>query len=510
MIDDNAHAVAAEAAPLYDIWRRALPNTATHSLVSAAIEATRDVRRRPSNGKPPRNRKPADQKMYDTLAHGVVCALVHRALTLPGGWTRVPLAHQRAGGAAASRYSSSGLTRSLPGFVRALEDRGWLELVPGYLGRTERVQSIMRSTPALVHEVQHRGCKLTDFTTDASQELIVLKGRKPAGRDGRGRTFAAPWIDYPDTSETKRMRLDMEEVNAWLASAPLDYIERGTGVDAIGDRRMRRVFNNGSFAEGGRLFGGFWLPMSMCAEKAKRRDTPWRAHIRIEGEPIVAVDFVSMFIRLLYAKAGVQPPSGDLFSGIEGLGPEHRVGVKKVMHALLFTDRGLSKLPRGTRVYLPKGIHVRTLLKSINRRHKPVAHLFSTGIGMTLFRLESDIMLEVLKGCRAENVWALPVHDAILVADSRAEDATRIMLAAFKAVTGFDAEVGEPKQPGIDTPELDTMPEEMEDGEEDYFRVADLVKDGHRELAGKLLIDCEADLAARRLPEAPTVEAEYR
>jgi hypothetical protein len=354
----------------------------------------------------------------------------------------------------------------------------------GYLGQKERIPSTMRASPWLRRQVQAMGCQLSDFTRDPDQERIILKGRKPEGRDGRGRQFAAPWIDYVDTPETERMRSEMRELNSWLAEADIDCTLTGAGIDPIGDRDLRRVFNNGSWAEGGRLAGGFWSNMSMSPDKGQL----WRGHIRIEGEPIVALDFVAMFMRLLYVVAGVQPPSGDLLAGIEGLGPEHRIGVKRIVYSMLFQEGELTRCPRGARPFLPKGSHIKSLVRSIKKRHDPVADLFGTGMGMRLFRLESNILLEVLRQCRAAGFVALPVHDAILVAESRAEAAREAMLAGFESVTGFRGEVGEPKRPEAGAAELETMPmpdevRNLEDDPHELKRVEELMRLDERDLA---------------------------
>jgi len=507
----------ASAAPHYDSWRRAIPGTGSHQLVMAAIEATADLRTRPAAHRDAkqRKRKPADQRTYETLAHAVVSALVHRELTLPGGWTRVPLAHQRTGlrnRDKAPRYRSPAMSRALPAFVHALARRGWLFLEKGRMAQRERVPSIMRASYRLQKQIEALGCQLTDFTRDPDQELIVLKGRRPEGRDGRGRPRAAEWLDYEDTPEhVARLRAEMHELNTWLAEADLDYVRPGVGVDPIGDRTLRRFFNNGTFTEGGRLVGGFWSTMSMSADK----DKPWRGHIRIEGQPVVALDFVSMFVRLLYCVAGVQPPKGDLFAGIEGVGPEHRLGVKRVMYSLLFIEGELTRCPRGARPFLPKGSHIKTLVRNIQQRHAPVAHLFGTGVGMKLFRVESDILLEVLRQCRAGGFAALPIHDAILVAESRAEDAKRAMLKGFKKVTAFRGEIGAPKRPADCAAELETMPmpedvlRDLGDDPDAFKRVKELLAMGQRDLA--LLFAAESLERQHPLgaPDSPDAEGDW-
>jgi hypothetical protein len=496
--------------PPYDQWRRAHPGTGTFQLVEWAIELTADLRTRSNDGRPPkRKRKAADQEMYEALVNALVSALVHRELAKKGGWTQVPLSHSRLGTlprGKGGRYRSLAMSRSLPQVVDLLAVRNWLILKRGTPGTKERIQSTMRATRALVQQMEAYGCKLSDFAIDPAQELIILKGRKPVGRDGRGRSLPAPWLDYVDTRETLRMRAEMQQLNAWLAIVDLDYMMPDQGVDHVGGRTLRRIFNNGTFDEGGRMTGGFWIETTM----KPRTTRPWRGHIRISGEPVVVVDFNSMFLRLLYAEAGVQAPAGDLYADIEGLtadGAPHREGAKKLISAMYFKSGDVGRKPKGSRIFLPKKLHVRKLVANIKRRHAPVAHLFGGNIGFRLFRRESDIMLETLRQCREEGLVALPIHDAVLIAESRADDAKRIMLSAFERVTGFKAEVGKPKRPDEAAEELDTeyAPEDVKQPEDDPYRWDNIVaieKEGERWLAEIMAKEFEADRPITHSPDA--------
>ena len=95
----------------------------------------------------------------------------------------------------------------------------------------------------------------------------------------------------------------MREVNAAILGADIEC--RGSAVAHISERPgaamaslvtqhhrvMRRIFN-GSYEEGGRLFGGFWQTMPR-PDRFKR--------IRICGEPVALVDYGQLFLRLAYA-----------------------------------------------------------------------------------------------------------------------------------------------------------------------------------------------------------------
>ncbi|GLR93605.1 hypothetical protein GCM10007858_12320 [Bradyrhizobium liaoningense] len=65
-------------------------------------------------------------------------------------------------------------------------------------------------------------------------------------------------------------------------------------------------------------------------------------------------------------------------------------------------------------------------------KHAPIAHLFGKGLGFQLMRIESDMLIEVLTELSAARVTALPLHDAVLVAEAHAGVAQETMGAVFQ------------------------------------------------------------------------------
>ena len=74
----------------------------------------------------------------------------------------------------------------------------------------------------------------------------------------------------------------MTDINAWLSTA--DITCSHPQVDPA-HRRLRRIFNNSDFAQGGRLYGGFWQAMSSDARQE---------HILIEDDWCVELDYGQM------------------------------------------------------------------------------------------------------------------------------------------------------------------------------------------------------------------------
>ena len=68
---------------------------------------------------------------------------------------------------------------------------------------------------------------------------------------------------------------------------------------------------------------------------------------------------------------------------------------------------------------------------------------FFKGQGHHIQFLESQIMVRLLLALRRRDITALPVHDAVAVLRSRAEEVRQIMVDQFKAATGVDVLVTE-------------------------------------------------------------------
>ena len=105
-------------------------------------------------------------------------------------------------------------------------------------------------------------------------------------------------ISYCDTPETKAYRQEMLRINEWLEKGDIQ-VQNVSMPDVVidaGDRHLRRIFNDGTFGKGGRLFGGFWQPM----KKVDRKEM-----IIINDETIRELDYGQMTARMLYGLSGV-------------------------------------------------------------------------------------------------------------------------------------------------------------------------------------------------------------
>jgi hypothetical protein len=234
-------------------------------------------------------------------------------------------------------------------------------------------------------------------------------------------------------TDIELMRGQVARINNWLALADIELLD-GPGSPSIGEdgliialyrRSLHRIFNNGSWQAGGRLWGGFWMSM-------KRHD---RSRIRINGEPITDVDYRQLYPVLAYARAQTEPPEGDLYDTAGDR--SSRDGWKILINALLFAEKQLGNWPEQARKYFPDGTKLKEAIKQIERKHPAIAHLFGSGVGFQLMRIESDILIAVIGHLFKNGITALPLHDAVLVAESCAEAAKEAMEYELAFRTGF-------------------------------------------------------------------------
>jgi hypothetical protein len=377
-----------------------------------------------------RRRKANDQSRFERTIEAIVCDLTHRALTEPDGWIAVSLSNQVLG--VKNRYGATALNTTLPTVLKNLAspEMSFVDLRLGHLNPFgENRQSTIRAGERLLTRIEEHRIDLGDIGRLAGEEVIILKDRK-ARNDNPG-----DWIDYEDTATTRNYRQQMQTINQWLAEAEVYFENELAKTDRRiddRDRFLRRHFNNGSFEEGGRLFGGFWLNMS----KHDRREA-----LTIDGEFPATLDFGQMALRIVYGMVGATPPEGDAYRlpGLEG----HRDGVKKVLNAMLYKDKPAKRLPRGTRQLFPDRVSFQQVRDLVEERHPKISHMFYRGIGIKTMHVESDILVDVLLHLRDRGIVGLPIHDAVMVPRSKSSAAKDVMLEVFKRHTGVDGIVEE-------------------------------------------------------------------
>jgi hypothetical protein len=324
----------------------------------------------------------------------------------------------------------------------------------------ERMLELIAEHDPQLHELEMRWRDVTFEGETVERELLVLRDTtveqrfhdfKPPERRQR-----APEIDYVDDEQTEAWREQLRHINEALDAADITFsgaaapdprngIINGFRVPSAGvavhERTLHRVFNNGRWDHGGRLFGAFWQGL--------QREL--RPGIRIEGHPVASLDFSSMFLQLLYAmKAKVPTPEGDLYEKIDPLegwpsDPKHKKAmrdvIKRNVNAMRFPKPWNAGKPYqlldGSRAVLSKGVTGAVLEQRLKVKHRAIAEwIGAQDVGYELFIHESEIMVATVLDSLDKGVIVLPIHDGLLVAEPHKEVARRAMQEAFWEHTG--------------------------------------------------------------------------
>jgi hypothetical protein len=196
--------------------------------------------------------------------------------------------------------------------------------------------------------------------------------------------------------------------------APVEEEREGGGiVVSTAHNCLYRVFNR-DWNHGGRFYGGWW--QNIVSKN--------RAKITIGGDATVEHDFPRLHPTLLYAEAG-KPMHGDPYD----LPDWPRKQVKRAFNILVNAETRQSAICAIAQEIGGKGAFLKAdaLAAELERKHKPIAHMFGSGAGLRLQRRDSDMAEAVLLNLAAKGMPCLPVHDSFIVANQHGETVMEMM-----------------------------------------------------------------------------------
>ena len=382
-----------------------------------------------------RSRRAADQATFEQTLEAIVCDLCVCVLQPDFDAIHLPLSNKVL--RKKSRYKGVALGKTLPDILHVLtaEETTFVGLKTGTskfriidemmnVAFEGGVQTTIWAEHKLLSRIERFGIRFEDIQQDPGEEAIIL--RAPKDRSDQ----SAMAKEYTDTADTLALRAQLTDINTWLGGADLhcDLSEINTQ-----DRYLRRIFNNSDFAQGGRLYGGFWQRMS----SQDRQE-----NILIDGDCVVELDYGQMSLAMLYGIAGKTPPEGDLYDlSAFGIPTQYRKGLKKCIQAIVNSPGIPKRVPKGVRQHLSARYSMRDILEAVEQKHADIYPLMASGMGMQLFRKESDILVDVLLTLRAQDITALPIHDAVVVRNDNSEKAEAVMKKVFKEHTRVTPDV---------------------------------------------------------------------
>jgi hypothetical protein len=218
-----------------------------------------------------------------------------------------------------------------------------------------------------------------------------------------------------------------------------DKDDRQPGIKELElfSRSVKRIFNDGTFERGGRLYGAFWTHVPKWV----------RQLIRIDGQETLELDFSGLSVRMLYHERGIaydedpyEIPALEAYAEEQGLPKAHyRSAVKTLLQAILNDedDEGHPEAVKLNETFRPRFTRseVRRL---IEEKHSAIADAFGTGEGKRLQREDSDLAIEIIVNLMDQGILALPIHDSFIVQSIHREALRDEMRRTYRRRFRFD------------------------------------------------------------------------
>jgi len=378
-------------------------------------------------------RKPTKRQLICLFANLYRHHCIH-----PEMWTRVNRRNQTA---MPKVNNPSGIVwKTLAGITDALVGLGYIDLVKGTFDRSNKnkkqknKRSRIRATVKLIELFEnHFKLSFKDIGFHPNSEPIVMKGPKQKDK-------TKPLIKYWDTPRTIDDRKLIRAYNKFIQEqevifpwSPSRFIP-----DLI---YTTRVFSNGSWDEGGRLFGGEF--QNLPKEN--------RSKITINSQPVCEIDISSCHAVMAFAEVGIDwfaANNCDLYE-FNKAGDWPRDVVKRAFSIMLNVDNEKSAIKALVReatdehwshsckqVDRPGWYH--HLIADMKKAYPEIAANFCKARGMHYMRQEGEIALMVIQDCLNCSIPVLTLHDSYIASREHSNFIQQSVSRAFKLLVGVN------------------------------------------------------------------------
>lgn len=208
------------------------------------------------------------------------------------------------------------------------------------------------------------------------------------------------------------------------------------------DCNLYRVFNNSRFNEGGRFYGADYQGESEIE----------RSKILINRSAIIEVDYSGLHGRMIYQYYEKTDYKDDpyLIKNYDELRPAFKKMFQMCINA---TGRksSLGAFKEGLRED-KHGWEIAKLMKRFNasaewlydmlfKKHERISKYFSTGVGIKLQYVDSQIAESVLKHFTHREIACLCIHDSFIVPEKYKDELIEVMKREYKRIVGFECEL---------------------------------------------------------------------
>ena len=351
-----------------------------------------------------------------------------------------------------SRYNPSGVSSQTIKIVKDLTDAGLIHFKRGFQNKddpSKTFRSKIAASQKLVEFFQWFYLDESDICTAPEMEPIVLRDsdKNPIEYFGKDEPN---WLhNSRDILKRYNELLQNTFIDIGILEKPfVTTLEKGKEKHVVisqNDKFVRRVFNNKSFEQGGRFYGGWWqrIPNSVKIhpDTGEAYGTKYREHILINDNSCIERDYSGMHILMLYAMEGVDNSEHSGNDPYRLITPAP-IGLRRkdIKQALLYAinandetsafqafnnDRGDDGKPRITKE------HFQSLIKAITDTHPLIEKYLFSGIGIRLQFKDSQIAEYVIRQFTDRGLPVLCLHDGFMVQQEHIGLLEEIMDKAF-------------------------------------------------------------------------------
>lgn len=257
--------------------------------------------------------------------------------------------------------------------------------------------------------------------------------------------------------KAKRMNGMLLTYNQFLQTASIHLPSQyNGGVDAWGLDYISRIFNNERLDRGGRFYNGFWMQI----------DSDARAHILINGNTTIELDYKAQHPHMLYALVADKhydefhtDKSPYLIHNQDGNPYDEAASKKLLLTALNAKDETSTARAIRNELRLDEKSHKKkgnwdelkktqqlreffkaetgnfeALLQDCFTKHEPIKEKLCSGVGLELQYLDSQITEYILRTLTAEGIVCLSVHDSFIVEEQHEERLREVMITAYTEI----------------------------------------------------------------------------
>ena len=300
----------------------------------------------------------------------------------------------------------------------------------GYLLKVDGKRQVKVDGSSQVHDLPFAYFVTNKWRTEIANQPISLQHeimRNPLAsyvqlrKKTKGRSVSLP-ITQGDRQQHPDLIGGSERLLA-AADAIWQQVKISLGDDVLPPMQttMTRIFNNGSFEEGGR----FYCRLQNIPKKQ-------RINLRFDTEPTIEIDFSGMHPHFLYHLQG-DDFRGDPYE-IEGF---DRDAVKVAFNTLINRDSNKHKgmaaksLVRNLNITM---VQATSLENALFRLHRRIAGHFNTGYGLRLQKIDSQIAFDVMTHFFMERKRPiLMIHDSAIVSVRDVEALKLCMVDSYRS-----------------------------------------------------------------------------